>query len=257
MTFLCRHFDEAVRAFVVKRIETWAQSTQIAVQMHTEDIAFQQRECSAYWILIEKKKYREFLENLSDSSSSSYDAKVQRFGNSAKSSPSPPTNSVPKMFKKHSKTPLHDHHSGSVTNAALVPQTDIQSRYRQRRRRNSSSSSSGIRRPGERSIRSSKWKIPLRFRLALFGKPSDYFFSRANDYPRSRYSPIKSRYSIVCLSKVNFCSPWEIQSNENGFSLIKTSHLQMEKEYSFGEIHPTIKSWNLLLISFRFERTFE
>jgi len=52
------------------------------------------------------------------------------------------------MFKKNSKTPLHDRYSGSVPNAALVPQTDIQSRYQQRRRRNSSSSSSGIRRPG-------------------------------------------------------------------------------------------------------------
>jgi len=52
------------------------------------------------------------------------------------------------MFNKNSKTPLHDHHFGSVPNAALVPQTDIQPRYQQRRRRNSSSSSSGIRRPG-------------------------------------------------------------------------------------------------------------
>ncbi len=53
------------------------------------------------------------------------------------------------MFNKNSKTPLHDHQFGSVPNAALVPQTDIQSRYQQqRRRRNSSSSSSGIRRPG-------------------------------------------------------------------------------------------------------------
>lgn len=39
----CRHFDEAVRAFVVKRIQTWAQSTQIAAQIHSEDLAFQQR----------------------------------------------------------------------------------------------------------------------------------------------------------------------------------------------------------------------
>ena len=52
------------------------------------------------------------------------------------------------MFKKNCKTPLHDQHCGSVPNAALVPQTDIQPRYQQRRRRNSSSSSVGIRRPG-------------------------------------------------------------------------------------------------------------
>jgi hypothetical protein len=92
-----------------------------------------------------------YLENLSDSSSSSYDIKAQQLGSSAKSSPSPPTSSVPIMFKKTSKTPLHDH-CGSVPNAALVPQTDIQPRYQQRRRRNSSSSSVGIRRPGGISI---------------------------------------------------------------------------------------------------------
>ena len=52
------------------------------------------------------------------------------------------------MLNKHSKTPSHDHHYGSVPSAALVPQTDLQPRNQQRRRRNSSSSSSGIRRPG-------------------------------------------------------------------------------------------------------------
>jgi hypothetical protein len=56
------------------------------------------------------------------------------------------------MFNKTSKTPSHDQHFGSVPNAALVPQTDIQPRYQQRHRRNSSSSSSGIRRPGLISI---------------------------------------------------------------------------------------------------------
>jgi hypothetical protein len=40
---ILRHYDEAVRAFVVKRIQAWSQTTQIAVYMHTEDIAFQQR----------------------------------------------------------------------------------------------------------------------------------------------------------------------------------------------------------------------
>jgi hypothetical protein len=92
------------------------------------------------------------LENLSDSSSSSYDVKAQQLGNSAKSSPSPPTSSVPIMFKKNFKTPLHDPHCGSVPNAALVPQTDIQPRYQQRRRRNSSSSNTGTRRPGRISM---------------------------------------------------------------------------------------------------------
>lgn len=79
-------------------------------------------------------------------------------------------------------------------------------------------------------------------RLALFGKPSDCFFSRANDYPRSRYSPlstpITSRYSIICLyqKSVFFRSLLESQSNDNGFSLMKPPRLQMEKEYSFGEM---------------------
>jgi len=41
---ILRHYDEAVRAFVVKRIQAWSQTTQIAVYMHTEDIAFQQRQ---------------------------------------------------------------------------------------------------------------------------------------------------------------------------------------------------------------------
>jgi hypothetical protein len=70
-------------------------------------------------------------------------------GNSVKSSP---TSSVPLKFDKTSKTPSHDHYFGSVPNAALVPQTDIQPRHQQRRRRNSSSSSSGICRPGLISI---------------------------------------------------------------------------------------------------------
>lgn len=180
-----RHFDEAVRAFVVKRIQTWGQSTQIAAQIHSEDLAFQQRK-SFHWIF---NHLSTLLENLSDSSSSSYDAKVQRFENSTKSSPSPPRTSVPNLFKKTSQTPLHDHHSGSVTNAALVPQTDIHSRYQERRRRNSSSSSSGIRRPGERFLQR---MISIEFCLALFGKPSDCFFSRGNDYPRRRYSPLST-----------------------------------------------------------------
>jgi hypothetical protein len=188
VTWIISHFDEAVRAFVVKRIEAWAQTTQIAAYIHTEDIAFHQQ-------------------NLSDSSSS-YD-KAQQLGNSAKSSPSPPTSSVPIMFKKNSKTPLHDQHCGSVPNAALVPQTDIQPRYQQRRRRNSSSSSTGIRRP------------------ALFGKPSDYFLSRENEYPRNRYSPLSTP---ITKFKSN-----EIQKTliENGLSLIKPPHTQIEKEYSF------------------------
>lgn len=43
---MTRHYDEAVRAFTVKRIQTWAQMTQIAIQMHIEDITFHQREIS-------------------------------------------------------------------------------------------------------------------------------------------------------------------------------------------------------------------
>jgi hypothetical protein len=96
------------------------------------------------------------------------------------------------MFKKNSKTPLHDQHCGSVPNAALVPQTDIQPRYQQRRRRNSSSSSTGIRRPGEISTYSFSKKIIIDLFSALFGKPSDYFLSRENEYPRNRYSPLST-----------------------------------------------------------------
>jgi len=116
-----------------------------------------------------------FLEVLSDvSSSGSIDGKVQQLGNSIKSSPSPSKTSVPLKFHRNSKTPLHDHHFGRVPNAALVPQTDMVSRYQQRRRRNSSSSSSGICRP------------------ALFGKPSDCFLSRKQYSPFS--TPITSKY---------------------------------------------------------------
>ena len=92
------------------------------------------------------------IELSSDTSSSSTDGRVQQLGNSIKSSPSPQKGSSLKMFNKHSKTPLHDHYYGSLPNAALVPQTDIQSRYQHRRRRNSSSSSSGVQRPGKLSI---------------------------------------------------------------------------------------------------------
>ncbi len=38
-----RHYDEVVRTFVVKRIQTWAQITQISAHIHTEDIIFHQR----------------------------------------------------------------------------------------------------------------------------------------------------------------------------------------------------------------------
>ena len=41
---MIRHYDEAVRAFAVKRIQTWTQMTQLAIQMHIEDITFHQRE---------------------------------------------------------------------------------------------------------------------------------------------------------------------------------------------------------------------
>lgn len=98
--------------------------------MYKEDIAFRQQTCF-------------------DTSSSSNETKGQQLGHSSgKSSPSPP-----RMILKSCKTPSHEYHYGSVPNAALVPQTDLQPRNQQgRRRRNSSSStnSSGTRRPGLR-----------------------------------------------------------------------------------------------------------
>ncbi|CAF0975670.1 unnamed protein product [Adineta ricciae] len=187
VTWIISHYDEAVRAFTVKRIETWAQMTQIAIQMHIEDITFHQQLSS-------------------DTSSSSTDGRVQQLGNSIKSSPSPQKGSSLKMFNKNSKTPLHDHYYGSVPNAALVPQTDIQSRYQHRRRRNSSSSSSGVQRP------------------ALFGKPSDYFLSRGNEYPRRRYSPLSTPISQI--------KPNEPSNNTEPF-LSKPSFLPNEREQSY------------------------
>ncbi|CAF3518264.1 unnamed protein product [Rotaria sp. Silwood1] len=192
VTWVISHYDETVRAFVVKRIQSWAQTTQITAHMHTEDIAFHQHISS-------------------DSSSCSIDGKVQQLGNSVKSSPSPPTNSVPLMFNKTVKTPLHNHHHHNVPNAALVPQTDIQLRHQPRRRRNSSSSSSGIRRP------------------ALFGKPSDYFFSRTNEYPQSCHSPLSTP-----ITKIKINETMKLL-NEDGLSLIKQSNSQIEKEYSFDK----------------------
>jgi len=44
-----RHYDEAVRNFVVKRIQSWAQTTQISACMHAEDILFHQR---SYFIIL-------------------------------------------------------------------------------------------------------------------------------------------------------------------------------------------------------------
>ena len=126
-------------------------------------------------------------ETLSDSSSSSTDIKLQQLGRPMSFSPSPSMSSVPMMLSKHSKTPSHEHPYGSVPSAALVPQTDLQPRHQQRRRRNSSSSSSGIRRPG--TVPSPYSLHPhheSRSRLALFGKPSDYFFSRHVDYAHDR-----------------------------------------------------------------------
>ncbi|CAF4598785.1 unnamed protein product, partial [Rotaria sp. Silwood2] len=141
----------------------------------------------------------------------STDGKVQQLGNSVKSSPSPPKNSVPLMFNKTSKTPLHNHHHSNVPNAALVPQTDIQLRYQSRRRRNSSSSNSGMRRP------------------ALFGKPSDYFFSRKNEYPQSCHSPLSTP-----ITKIKINETMKLL-NEDGLSLIKQSNSEIEKEYSFDK----------------------
>lgn len=54
------------------------------------------------------------------------------------------------MFAKHSKTPLHDHHH--MPNAALVPQTEVQSRHQPRYRRNSSSSTTSTQRPGRACV---------------------------------------------------------------------------------------------------------
>ncbi|CAF1302500.1 unnamed protein product [Rotaria sordida] len=194
VTWVISHYDETVRTFVVKRIQAWAQTTQISAHIHAEDIAFHQHISS-------------------DSSSCSIDGKVQQLGNSVKSSPSPPTNSIPLVFNKNSKTPLHNHHHhhhhhSNVPNAALVPQTDIQLRHQPRRRRNSSSSSSGIRRP------------------ALFGKPSDYFFSRTNEYSQSCYSPLSTP-----ITKMKINETMKLL-NEDGLSLIKQTNSQIEKEYS-------------------------
>ncbi len=47
-----RHFDEAVRAFVVKRIQAWAQTTQIAAYIHTEDIIFHQRSDFYFFLIL-------------------------------------------------------------------------------------------------------------------------------------------------------------------------------------------------------------
>ncbi|CAF0796594.1 unnamed protein product [Adineta steineri] len=191
VTWVISHYDEAVRNFVVKRIQAWAQTTQIAVQMHIEDIVFHQQISS-------------------DSSSCSTDCKIQQLGNSVKSSPSPSRNSARLMFNKHSKTPLHDNYYSNVPNAALVPQTNVQSRYPQRRRRNSSSSSSGvIRRP------------------ALFGKPSDYFLSRGDEYPRNRYSPLSTP-----INKIKADDTAKLLV-ENDTSLIKPPHSQTENDYSW------------------------
>lgn len=171
VTWTISHYDASVRAFVVKRLQSWAQTTQIAAQMYKEDIAFRQQTCF-------------------DTSSSSNETKGQQLGHSSgKSSPSPP-----RMILKSCKTPSHEYHYGSVPNAALVPQTDLQPRNQQgRRRRNSSSStnSSGTRRP------------------ALFGKPSDCFFSG------HRYSS-SSALTRADESKKLF--------NEDGLSLLKRSN---------------------------------
>ncbi|CAF0969274.1 unnamed protein product [Adineta ricciae] len=200
VTWIISHYDEAVRAFTVKRIQTWAQMTQIAIQMHIEDITFHQQLSS-------------------DTSSSSTDGRVQQLGNSIKSSPSPQKGSSLKMFNKHSKTPLHDHYYGSVPNAALVPQTDIQSRYQHRRRRNSSSSSSGVQRP------------------ALFGKPSDYFLSRGNEYPRRRHSPLSTPISKI--------KPNESSNTTEPF-LSKPSYLPNEREQSYELNKNLITEYELL-----------
>lgn len=72
MSLCClRHDDAAVRAFVVKRLQSWAQTTQIAGQIHKDDVVFRQG-------------------LLSDSSSSSIDAK-------GKSSPEHPFSAVPNV----------------------------------------------------------------------------------------------------------------------------------------------------------------
>ncbi|CAF3090491.1 unnamed protein product [Rotaria socialis] len=189
VTWVVSHFDETVRAFVIKRIQAWAQTTQLAAHMHAEDIVFHQRMSS-------------------DSSSSSIDGKIQQLGNSVKSSPSPAKHSHPSMFHKNAKTPSYIHHHNSVRHAALVPQTDVQSRHHPRRRRNSSSSSAGIRRP------------------ALFGKPSDFFFSRANEYPQICHSPLSTP-----ITKIKINETMKLL-NEDGLTLLKQSNSGIEKEYS-------------------------
>ncbi|CAF1501479.1 unnamed protein product [Rotaria magnacalcarata] len=189
VTWVVSHFDETVRAFVIKRIQAWAQTTQLAAHMHAEDIVFHQRMSS-------------------DSSSSSIDGKIQQLGNSVKSSPSPAKHSHPSMFHKNSKTPSYIHHHNSVRHAALVPQTDVQSRHHPRRRRNSSSSSTGLRRP------------------ALFGKPSDFFFSRTNEYPQICHSPLSTP-----ITKIKINETMKLLS-EDGLTLLKQSNSEIEKESS-------------------------
>lgn len=170
VTWTISHYDAAVRAFVVKRLQSWAQTTQIAVQMYQEDIAFRQQASF-------------------DTSSSSNETKGQQFSHSSGKSSSP---SPSRMILKSCKTPSHEYHYGSVPNAALVPQTDLQPRNQQgRRRRNSSSSSSGTRRP------------------ALFGKPSDSFLYG------HRYTSSSAIYQQNESKKL---------FNEDGLSLLKRSN---------------------------------
>jgi hypothetical protein len=156
-----RHYDATVRAFVVKRLQSWAQTTQISAQITKEDSLFRQCTQALHSIvsMIMKRKEKRpeircfYSDLLSDSSSSSNDAKGQQLGHSTKSSPSPSSSSIPLTIAS-CKTPLHDHRYGSMPSAALVPQTDRQPRQQQaRRRRNSSSSSSGTTcRPGDERL---------------------------------------------------------------------------------------------------------
>jgi hypothetical protein len=186
-----------VRAFVVNRLRSWAQITQIVAQIHKEDVNFRQRQFSFSLFLF---LLNQSLESLLDSSSSSIDIKIQQLGNSIKSSPSPPTSSILLTRNKKCKTPTHDYHFGSVPTAALVPQSQ------RCRRRNSSSNSSTTRRPGLFCLILILFKVIL---LALFDKPSDYHLSRVNDCPGSRLPTSKSSkmwiFIIVFFSIRKLC----------------------------------------------------
>lgn len=76
---------------------------------------------------------------------------------------------------------------------------------------------------------------------ALFGKPSDYFLSRGNEYPQRRYSPISRKIFLLIISFSSNSVFSSKKSNQMHHPTIQNHSYLNLRIYPMKKNNPTVK----------------